>query len=58
MDQQHHAYLWPVKPVHLVTLTEKRAMEQVEKPGFDPTAAFEWPAEHPDHAKNADPALK
>jgi hypothetical protein len=58
MDQSGHACFWPLKPVHLVTLAEKRAMKQVEQPGFDPTAAFEWPEEHPGDVKATDPALK
>jgi hypothetical protein len=58
MDLQHHACFWPLKPVHLVTPSEKRAMDQVEQPDFDPTVAFEWPEEHPGEARDTDPALK
>ncbi len=57
MTEMPH-YLWPLKPVHLATLTEKRALEEVEKPTFDPTVAYEWPEEHPNDPKAKDPALK
>ncbi len=57
MTEMPHG-LWPLKPVHLVTLSEKRALEEVEKPSFDPTQAFEWPQEHPDDPKASDPALQ
>ncbi len=57
MNEMPHC-LWPLKPVHLVTSTERRALEEVEKPTFDPTVAYEWPEEHPDDAEPKDPALR
>lgn len=58
MDPQDRARFWPLKPVHLITLAEKQAMKQVEQPGFDPTAAFEWPEGRSGDARDTDPALK